>query len=65
MQQDMLVQQGALKDKSHVVSNLDRDITLCDSTLTTLQVKKSCVKKTQLLLINSHNTRFKVQLTCF
>ncbi|XP_016359996.1 TNF receptor-associated factor 5-like [Sinocyclocheilus anshuiensis] len=37
LQQDMLVQQGALKDKSLVVSNLDRDITLCDSTLTTLQ----------------------------
>ncbi|XP_016087519.1 TNF receptor-associated factor 5-like isoform X2 [Sinocyclocheilus grahami] len=37
LQQDMLVQQGALKDKSFVVSNLDRDITLCDSTLTTLQ----------------------------
>ncbi|XP_059399649.1 TNF receptor-associated factor 5-like [Carassius carassius] len=37
LQQDMLVQQGVLKDKSLVVSNLDRDITLCDSTLTTLQ----------------------------
>ncbi|XP_016425137.1 TNF receptor-associated factor 5-like [Sinocyclocheilus rhinocerous] len=39
LQQDMLVQQGALKDKSFVVSNLDRDITLCDSTLTTLQLQ--------------------------
>lgn len=37
LQQDMLVQQEALKDKSLVVSNLDRDIILCDSTLTTLQ----------------------------
>uniref|UniRef100_A0A8C2FZ31 TNF receptor-associated factor n=1 Tax=Cyprinus carpio TaxID=7962 RepID=A0A8C2FZ31_CYPCA len=37
LQQDMLVQQEALKDKSLVVSSLDRDITLCDSTLTTLQ----------------------------
>ncbi|KTG03294.1 hypothetical protein cypCar_00010190, partial [Cyprinus carpio] len=37
LQQDMFVQQGALKDKNLVFSNLDRDITLCDNTLTTLQ----------------------------
>ncbi|XP_067251968.1 TNF receptor-associated factor 5 isoform X1 [Chanodichthys erythropterus] len=37
LQQDMLVQQGELKDKSLVVSSLDRDVTLCDNTLTTLQ----------------------------
>ncbi|XP_056304562.1 TNF receptor-associated factor 5 [Danio aesculapii] len=37
LQQDMLVQQGVLKDKSLVVSSLDRDVSLCDNTLTTLQ----------------------------
>ncbi|XP_051550448.1 TNF receptor-associated factor 5-like isoform X2 [Myxocyprinus asiaticus] len=37
LQQDMLIQQGALKDKSLLVNSLDRDVTLCDSTLTTLQ----------------------------
>ncbi|XP_051978086.1 TNF receptor-associated factor 5-like [Xyrauchen texanus] len=37
LQQDMLFQQGALKDKSLLVNSLDRDITLCDSTLTSLQ----------------------------
>ncbi|XP_051979546.1 TNF receptor-associated factor 5-like [Xyrauchen texanus] len=37
LQQDMLIQQGALKDKSLLVNSLDREATLCDSTLTVLQ----------------------------
>ncbi|KAA0712549.1 TNF receptor-associated factor 5 [Triplophysa tibetana] len=37
LQQDMLVQQGTLKDHSLVLGSQDRNITLCDSTLTTLQ----------------------------
>ncbi|XP_057199153.1 TNF receptor-associated factor 5 isoform X4 [Triplophysa rosa] len=37
LQQDMLVQQGTLKDHSLVLGSLDRNISLCDSTLTTLQ----------------------------
>lgn len=46
LQQDMLVQQGTLKDHSLVLGSLDRNITLCDSTLTTLQVKKLCYYNT-------------------
>lgn len=79
LQQDMLVQQEALKDKSLVVSNLDRDITLCDSTLTTLQVTKPCVKykknykncpviletMSSQILVNPHKSKFKELSTCF
>nr|XP_055073603.1 TNF receptor-associated factor 5 [Misgurnus anguillicaudatus] len=37
LQKDMLVQQGTLKDKSLTLSSLERDISLCDNTLATLQ----------------------------